>query len=174
MKQHSLSLVFSLFFSITALMAQPAMASLPHVVIAGNQGGLLDKSPFDTDSIKGKVYALFHVDPDEKDLNNDASEALKTENFSKDKFGSIAIINMGATHMPNFLIEVSLKLKQKRYPDTIYVKDFNKTFVKEWKLQDDSSSIIIFDKNGNPVYRFEGKLPADEIAKMIKAVRDNL
>ena len=34
------------------------------------------------------------VDPDEKNLNSEFSEALKKERFSLDKFGSIAVINI--------------------------------------------------------------------------------
>ena len=74
--------------------------------------------------LQGKVDVVFYVDPDEKDTNNEASDALDREKFPSDKFQSVGIINMAATWLPNFAISSALKDKQKRYPETIYVRDY--------------------------------------------------
>ena len=42
------------------------------------------------------MNVLFYVDPDERDTNNDASEALLKEKFLSDKFQSVGIMNMGS------------------------------------------------------------------------------
>ena len=64
--------------------------------------------------------------------------------------------------------------KQKDYPRTIYVRDYKKTLVQAWKIADDSSNVLAFDKKGKLIFRKDGKLSPDDIQKLISAVRDNL
>ena len=116
---------------------------------------------------------MFYVDPDEKDLNNEASEALKKAKFPLDVYGSIAVINMDATWLPNFAIENSLLDKQKQYPDTLYLKDFKKILVKKWNFKDDSSNIAIFNQEGKEIFRIMGKASREEIAKMLDIIKEN-
>jgi len=146
----------------------------PKVELKEKLGGRLDGKPWSSEELQGKVYVLFYVDPDEKDTNNDASEALDRENFPEDKFQSVGIINMAATWLPNFAISSALKEKQKRYPRTIYVRDYKKVLVKAWKIADDSSDVLAFDKKGRLIFRKDGKLTAEEIQTLIKVIRDHL
>lgn len=117
---------------------------------------------------------LFYVDPDFTDLNTAASEALKAEAFSKDKYQSLAIINMAATWLPNFAIHGKLKEKQKAYPNTTYVRDVHRAVVKEWKLADDNSDVVVFDQEGKVRFVHEGKLDAAKIKAMIDTVKSLL
>jgi hypothetical protein len=96
------------------------------------------------------------------------------EQFPAEKFQSIAIINMAATFMPYFLINSSLKEKQEKYPRTLYLRDYKKVLVQEWKLADDSSDVLAFDKSGKVIFRKDGKLTPEETQKLIKAIKDNL
>jgi uncharacterized protein len=146
----------------------------PKVELKEKLGGRLDGKPWSSEELQGKVHVLFYVDPDEKDTNNPASEALDKEKFPADKFQSWALINLAATWMPNFLISSALEEKQKRYPKAIYVRDYKKTLVHAWKIADDSSNVLAFDKKGKLIFRKDGKLSAEEIQKLIKAIRDNL
>jgi hypothetical protein len=146
----------------------------PRVVLKEELGGRLDGTPWSSQELQGKVYVLFYVDPDEKDTNNEASEALDREKFSSDKFQSVGIINMAATWLPNFVISSSLKDKQKRYPRTIYVRDYKKVLVNAWRIADDSSNVLAFDKQGKVIFRKDGKLTAEEIQALIKVIRDQL
>jgi YtfJ family uncharacterized protein len=146
----------------------------PTVELRGKLGGRLDGKPWSSEELRGKVHVLFYVDPDEKDTNNDASEALDKEKLPSDKYQSVGIINMAATWLPNFAISSSLKDKQKRYPRTIYVRDDKKVLVNAWKIADDSSNVLAFDKQGKLIFRKDGKLTTDEIQRLIKAIRDHL
>jgi YtfJ family uncharacterized protein len=146
----------------------------PQVELKDNLGGRLDGKPWSSDELKGKVHVLFYVDPDEKDTNNDTSEALDKEKFPKEKFQSVAIINMAATFMPNFLVSSSLKEKQEKYPRTLYLRDYKRVLVQQWELADDSSDILAFDKSGKVIFRKDGKLTPEETQKLIKAIKDNL
>jgi YtfJ family uncharacterized protein len=144
------------------------------VVIDGKNGGKTDKSAWSSSSLKGKVHVVFYVDPDEKDTNNAFVDALKAKKFDKSDYGSVAIINLAATWKPNIVIEALLKAKQKKFPDTIYVKDKKKVLVKEWSLADDSSNILVFDKSGKLIYSYAGKLDTAEIEKVLKLIELNL
>jgi YtfJ family uncharacterized protein len=146
----------------------------PRVELKEKLGGRLDGKPWSSEELHGKIHVLFYVDPDEKDTNNDASEALDREKFSSDKFQSVGIINMAATWLPNFAISSALKDKQKRYPKTIYVRDYKKVLVNAWKIADDSSNVFAFDKKGKLIFRKDGKLTAEDIQTLIKVVRDHL
>lgn len=146
----------------------------PKVELKEKLGGRLDGRPWSSDELRGKVHVVFYVDPDEKDTNNDASEALDKEKFPGDKYQSVGIINMAATWLPNFAISSSLKDKQKRYPRTIYVRDDKKVLVNVWKVADDSSNVLVFDKQGKLIFRKDGKLTAEEIQTLVRVIRDHL
>ena len=146
----------------------------PKVELKEKLGGRLDGKPWSSEELQGKVQVLFYVDPDEKDTNNPASEALDKEKFPSDKFQTWGIINMAATWKPNVFISSALEEKQKRYPKTIYVRDYKKALVQTWKIADDSSNVLAFDKMGKLIFRKDGKLNAEEIQQLIKTIRDNL
>ncbi len=155
--------------------ADMGMGKVPKdVELKGDIGGRLDGSPWSTQEMKGKVTVIFYVDPDEKDLNNEASDALQKEKFPPDKYQTFAIINMDATWLPNFAISSALEEKQKRYPTATYVRDYEKVLVKEWGVADDNSDVMVFDKQGNLVFLKYGKLNDADIKKMIEAVYANL
>lgn len=108
----------SIFVFAVLLITQAAQAIEigeipPKVELREKLGGRLDGKPWSSEELQGKIHVLFYVDPDEKDTNNDASEALNREKFSSDKFQSVGIINMAATWLPNFAISSALKDKQK-------------------------------------------------------------
>ncbi len=146
----------------------------PKVELKDKLGGRLDGKAWSSDELQGKVNVIFYVDPDESETNNPAGEALRKENFPEDKFQSWGMINMAATWKPNYVISKVLEGKQKDYPRTIYVRDYKKTVVQSWKIADDSSNVLAFDKKGKLIFRKDGKLAPDDIQKLIKAVRDNL
>ena len=166
---------------ILLLTALPLSAELPlgkippKIVLEGDLGGRLDGTAWNSEElISGKVMVLFYVDPDEADLNNHVSDALKAENFPLDKYGSVGVANMGATWLPNFAINIKLKSKQEKHKSTIYVKDLEKTLVKKWGLTDDASDIILFGKDGKVLFSYDGKFSDAQVKEIIQAVKDNL
>jgi uncharacterized protein len=166
--------VLGLFFFNQTVQALELGQVPPKVELKDKLGGRLDGRPWSSEELKGKVHVIFYVDPDEKDTNNPASEALDKEKFPEDKYHSYGIINMAATWLPNFAINSALKEKQERYPRTTYVRDLKKVLVKTWKIADDSSDVLVFDKKGRLVFRKDGKLNSEDIQNLVKAVRDNL
>jgi len=144
------------------------------VVLANDLGNRIDGTAWSSEELKGKVSVLFYVDPDLKDLNNDASEAIKNKGYPREKFQSFAVINMAATWLPNFAISSALKDKQKRYPTTIYVRDYKKALVQKWGLADDDSVVLAFDKEGRLLFRKDGKLGPEEIETLLATIERNL
>jgi uncharacterized protein len=155
--------------------AAPPLGEKPKsITLAKGEGGRVTGEDWSSDELKGKVFVLFYVDPDFADLNNAASAALKAANFPKEQAQSVAVINMGATWLPNFAIDGKLKSKQKEYPNTIYVRDIHKKLVKEWKMADDNSDIIALDQDGKVIFAHEGKLDESAIKRLIATVSSNL
>jgi len=146
----------------------------PSVSIDGKNGGLIAGGAWESSMINNKVFVMFYVDPDKKDVNEEFADALKKENFNHSNFASLAIINLAATWKPNIIIEAILKKKQKKFPDTIYVKDKKKVLVKEWAMADDASNIVVFSKQGKVLYFKNGKLDESETTKVIQLIKDNL
>lgn len=147
---------------------------LPEVSISDKQGGLVVGGAWSSNRIKGKVTTLMYVDPDEKTLNEHVEQALKKENFPRDKFHSIAVVNTAATWKPDSMIKSVLKNKQQEFPDSEYVMDRNKVLVKEWGLGDDTYHILLFGKDGSVLYEKKGALNTQEVQKLIRLVRENL
>ena len=171
-----LSILMIFLLSALPLSAELPIGEIPpKIILEGDLGGRLDGTAWNSEElISGKVMVLFYVDPDESDLNNHVSDALKAENFPLDKYGSLGVANMGATWLPNFAINIKLKSKQAKHKATIYVKDLEKTFVKSWGLNDDDSDIILFGKDGKVLYSYDGKFSDAQVKELIQAVKDNL
>jgi hypothetical protein len=140
-----------------------------------NGGNVADNTPWNSSTIKDKVFVMFYVDPDEKDVNEHYSKALKAKNYRANKnFASIAIVNMAATWKPNFVIEKILASKQKEFPKTTYVKDKASVLVKEWDLADDASNVIIFDKTGKVLFYKNGAMSDEDTQKSFEIIEANL
>lgn len=160
-------------FSLTSLSLSaslPEDKKLPILSLSGKDGGHLDGSAWNLSDnlIQNKVTVIFYVDPDEKDLNEEMSEILSKKNYPKDDVQYIAIINMAATWLPNFAIAASLEKKQKKYPDTLYLKDFTKKGVNTWGVDDDQNNFILLNRESKVIYSKFGKIDKKEQELVIK------
>jgi len=167
-------ILITVLLGLSMLNAVTMGKKVPEVTISGEDGGTLNEKAWKTRSMQGKVIAFFYVDPDVKDLNDALGVRLKAEKLDKSKFQTVAVINLAATWMPNALIELALKEKQKQFPDVVYVKDKHKLLVKKWNLEDDNSDVIIFDKNGKCIYKHFGKLSDKENDKVVALIKKNI
>ena len=168
-------LTFLLLSSAMAFAELPIGEIPPTIVLKDDLGGRLDGTQWSSEElVSGKVLILFYVDPDESDLNNHVGEALKAENYPSEKYGSVAVINMAATWLPNVAINIKLKSKQEEYKSTVYVKDLEKTLVQKWGLSDDNNDVMLFGKDGKVLYSVDGKFTDAQVKEIVKAVWDNL
>ena len=167
-------ILITVLLGLNILHAVTIGQEVPNVTISGDDGGTLAEKAWKAHSMKGKVIAFFYVDPDVKDLNDALGVRLKAEKLDKEIFQTVAVINLAATWMPNALIEIALKEKQKQFPNVLYVKDKSKLLVKKWDLEDDNSDVIILDKNGKCIYKHFGKLTEKENDKVIALIKNTL
>ena len=168
-------MIFLMLFPTIVLAELPIGEIPPKVVLKDDLGGRLDGTQWSSEElVSGKVIVLFYVDPDESELNNHVSDALKAENYPKEKYGSIGMANMAATWLPNFAINMKLKSKQEQYKSTVYVKDLEKSLVKKWGLSDDNSDVVVFGKDGRVLYSVDGKFTDAQVKEIVKVVWDNL
>jgi predicted transcriptional regulator len=124
---------------------------------------------------KDKVLYIGYVDPDEKDTNNHVEDALKKERESggldKTKYEGFGIANLKATNLPNFIIKVLVKSKQEK-TGAIVLLDYDYTILNQWGLKNDSSDVVVLDKERICRYVYNGKLPQEELAKMIRIIKE--
>lgn len=143
----------------------------PEVITLNDKdGGRVDGNAWSSSELVDKVWVLVYADPDESDMNDAATEALKAKDYSDDVYQSVAVINYAATWKPNFAINMILKGKQKKYPSTVYVKDMNKTLVNKWGLADESNDIVVFDPSGSVIFSYDGQLGPDAIEEMLSLI----
>ncbi len=124
---------------------------------------------------KGKVLYIAYVDPDEKDTNNHVEDALKKERdaggLDKTRYEGFGVVNLKASAMPNFLIKAAIKSKQKK-TGAIILLDYDQAILNAWGLKDDASDIVILDKERICRFVSSGKLPQDELVKMINIIKE--
>jgi uncharacterized protein len=124
---------------------------------------------------KGKVLYIAYVDPDEKDTNNHVEDALKKEKESggldKARYEGFGIVNLKASGLPNFLIKSSIKSKQEK-TGAIILLDYDYAILNLGGVKNDSSDVIVLDKERVCRYLYNGKLPPEELAKMIKTIKE--
>jgi predicted transcriptional regulator len=167
-------LLFVPLFLALSLSALEVGEPVPEITLGSDAGGRLDGSSWSSSELQGKVHLLFYVDPDEKDLNNDFSDAIKAEGLDSSKFSSVAIINMAATWKPNFVINAALKKKQLKFKKTLYLKDMEKLLVSKWGVADDNSDVILFDREGRVLFYHAGKIDSAMTKEVIALIKEHM
>ena len=122
---------------------------------------------------EGRVMSIFYVDPDEKDMNVHVEDALLKDTGldRKTRYKGLGITNMKATALPNFLIKGIVKSKREK-TGAIILLDDDYTILNLWGLQNDSSTAVIVDKERICRYIYRGKLPPEEVAKVIEIIKE--
>ncbi len=122
---------------------------------------------------QGKVMSVFYVDPDEKDLNSHVEDALlKDPGLERNvRYKGLGITNLKASKMPNFLLKSVIKSKQDK-TGAVILLDYDYTILNLWGLKNDTSSVVILDKDRICRYVYNGKLPAAEVDKVLKIIKE--
>ena len=124
---------------------------------------------------RGKVLSIFYVDPDESDMNEHVSEALKKAAddriLDRTYYKGFGITNLKATWKPNVIIRAIVKSKQEKYQTTILL-DYDYTILNLWGLENDSSNLVVLDKERICRYLYKGKIPGSEIPRIIALIKE--
>ena len=100
-------------------------------------------------NIGKQVVVIFYTDPDSKDVNEPLSNAIKAKNYTKEKYSSIGVGNCADTWLPNSAVRLGARQKEKEYPNSVILLDFDHVLLKSWNLNDcnDKGVIIIIGKD---------------------------
>jgi predicted transcriptional regulator len=124
---------------------------------------------------RGKVLSIFYVDPDESDMNEHVSEALKKaaddKILDRTYYKGFGVTNLKATWKPNVIIKAIVKGKQEKYQTTILL-DYDYTILNLWGLQNDSSNLVVLDKERICRYLYKGKIPDPETPRIIALIKE--
>jgi len=134
-----------------------------------------DDKVFTMESWAGKVLLVTYVDPDEKDLNEhftDAMKKAKDDGLLKDEtYKGIGIADCAATWKPDFAIRAIAGSKAEKYK-TVILFDYDASLRKAWGLGKDTSNVILMDKNRVCRYIFRGRVPNEKVAEIVKLAID--
>ena len=147
---------------------------IPNLHISEKEGGYVEGGDFNSDDLRGKIYAIMFADPDEKDSGEPLNDALKIakEGFPEGTFKSAVIINMAATWKPNWIISKILKSKQEKFPGAVFIKDEASITVNEWGLKDNAYECLVIDEKGTLLHRKEGPYTPEEIKTIIALINE--
>jgi predicted transcriptional regulator len=167
--------LFALFICSESFGQGLEVGKVPPILrLEGEIGARVSGQPWSSEELKGNLFCLFYIDPEEKKHNEPVEVAFKKEQFPKEKLKSVAIVNMAAAWYPNSMIASQLEAKQKEFPDTVYAKDFKKELVKTWQLQDDNVNVALINREGVVIFLKKGPMNAGEIQELMDTVRKNL
>ena len=134
-----------------------------------------DDKVFTMESWAGKVLLVTYVDPDESDLNEhftDAMKKAKDDGLLKDEtYKGIGVADCAATWKPDSLIRIIAGRKAKKYNTTILF-DYDASLRNAWGLGKDTSNIVLMDKNRVCRAIVRGRVPDDQVAAIVKQAID--
>jgi predicted transcriptional regulator len=126
-------------------------------------------------SWEGKVLLINYVDPDESDLNEhftDAMKKAKDEGRLKDEsYKGIGIADCAATWKPNFAIRAIAGKKAKKYSTTILF-DYDASLRNAWELQKDTANAVLLDKKRVCRAIIRGRVPDEKVDELVQLAVD--
>jgi predicted transcriptional regulator len=123
--------------------------------------------------LKGRVLYFNYSDPSSKDMNKHVDDALKSDPGldRKKSYAGLGIANMKASLLPDFAIARVIKSKQQETGATILLDD-NYIILNSWGLKNKVSNVVVLDKERICRYIYKGKLPKDEVEKLINKIKE--
>lgn len=110
-----------------------------------------------------------------KKMNADLMAAITASKFPADRYQTTTIINQDdAMWGTGSFVKSSAEDSKTEFPWSSIVLDKNGTVAKSWQLQEESSAIIVLDKEGKVLFIKEGALVKDEITQIVSLISSNL
>lgn len=130
---------------------------------------------FSMASWDGKVLLVNYVDPDESDLNDHFTDAMKKAKdqglLKEETYKGIGIADCKATWKPDALIRTIAGKKAKKF-NTVILFDYDATLRNAWGLEVDTANAILLDKNRIVRMIVRGKVPQSEVASIVQMAID--
>ncbi len=120
---------------------------------------------------RGKVLLVNYTDPDEADLNEHFTDAMKKAKdqgrLRDERYKGIGIADCEATWKPNVLIRAIAGQKAKKY-NTVILFDEQASLRQAWGLARDSANAVLLDREGVCRAVVRGRVPDEEVARIVE------
>jgi len=148
---------------------------VPAVGVADRGELILNNDEFsyknwNSSQLAGKVRVVQHIAgrTSAKEKNAALIEAIKAAKFPHDKYQTTTIVNTDdAIPGSGMFVRSSLESNKKLYPWSQFIVDSNGVVRNAWQLDEESSAIIVLDKNGRIEWAKDGALTQDEVQQVI-------
>ena len=134
-----------------------------------------DGQVFSMASWEGRVLLINYVDPDESDLNEHFTDAMKKARndgrLTDADYKGIGIADCAATWKPDFAIRAIAGRKAKKY-NTVILFDYDAVLRNAWGLAADTANVILLDKDRVCRAIVRGRVPDDQVEKLVQLAVD--
>ncbi|MEF1289467.1 YtfJ family protein [Vibrio sp. M260118] len=176
---------------ILAIACSPAIAfahnisvgqAVPSVTVEKHGEIILDGDDtsfqaWSTQNMLGKIRVIQAIAgrSSSKELNAPLMAAITEAKFPEQNYQTTSIINQDdAMWGTGSFVKSSAQDSKKEFPWSSMVLDKEGTVAATWELAEESSAIIVQDKQGNVLFVKEGALSDDEIQQVLALVKENL
>ncbi|KJG24321.1 hypothetical protein UA70_16995, partial [Raoultella planticola] len=95
-------------------------------------------------------------------------EAIKAAKFPHDRYQTTTIVNTDdAIPGSGMFVRSSIESNKQLYPWSQFIVDSNGLARKAWQLQEESSAIVVLDKDGRVQWAKDGALTQDEVQQVV-------
>ncbi|SEK47626.1 hypothetical protein SAMN04487787_10270 [Kosakonia sacchari] len=120
--------------------------------------------------LPGKVRVVQHIAgrTSAKEKNAGLIEAIKAANLPHDRYQTTTIVNTDdAIPGSAMFVRSSIESNKKLYPWSQFIVDSEGVTRKAWQLDEESSAIIVLDKEGRVQFAKDGGLSQQEVQQVI-------
>ncbi|MDD1781603.1 YtfJ family protein [Enterovibrio sp. ZSDZ35] len=153
---------------------QTSVEKYGELTLNGNKVGY---KPWNTSELTGKVRIIQAIAgrSSAKEMNAPLVDAITAANFPEDKYQTTTIINQDdAIWGTGGFVKSSAEDSKKEFSWSSIVLDANGTVSDAWRLQEESSAIILLDTDGVVRFVKEGPLNEQEVTQVIDLVNKSM
>ncbi|MDY1037713.1 YtfJ family protein [Lelliottia sp. CFBP8978] len=155
---------------------------LPPVGVADRGELILDNDkfsykPWNSAQLAGKVRVVQHIAgrTSAKEKNASLVEAIKSAKLPHDRYQTTTIVNTDdAIPGSGMFVRSSLESNKKLYPWSQIIVDSDGVTRKAWQLEEESSAVVVLDKDGRVLWAKDGALTQEEVQQVIALLHKSL
>ena len=148
---------------------------VPPIGITDRGELVLDKDQFsyktwNSAQLVGKVRVLQHIAgrTSAKEKNATLIEAIKSAKLPHDRYQTTTIVNTDdAIPGSGMFVRSSLESNKKLYPWSQFIVDSNGVARGAWQLDEESSAVVVLDKDGRVQWAKDGALTPEEVQQVM-------
>ncbi|AUI85200.1 hypothetical protein BS333_01675 [Vibrio azureus] len=179
-------ILLPLFFTLAPNLVQAHNLKLGQPVPEANvdaygeivmQGKGVAYQPWKTQNMLGKVRVIQAIAgrSSAKEMNAPLMTAITASKFPEKAYQTTTIINQDdAIWGTGSFVKSSAQDSKIEFPWSSMVLDENGIVANKWALKEESSAIIVQDKQGNTLFIKEGALTPEEVTQVLALIKENI